>query len=162
GWYLLPAIAGFLSKAPALIYPLIQFAYIFLMEADRKWLPALRATLPALAVAVAAAVLTFRLTPSTYLPRATTPPLSPLTPPWLYRLTQPWIALRYFGTFFLPINLNADHGWDYVSGRFSEEALVGYVFLAVLVLVVIVASRRPANRPAAFGLTWFVLALVPV
>jgi len=154
GWYLIPAIAAFLSKAPALIYPLILLAYIFLMEEDRKWGPSLRAAMPALVVTGVAAILTMVMTPGTYNPGAAVP--------WLYRITQPWIALRYFGCFFLPVNLSADRDWTYVSGPFSGEALAGYLFVVVLILVAIGASRRRANRPVAFGIAWFFLALLPV
>ena len=34
GWYLLPAVLAYLAKAPALIYPLILLAYVFLFELD--------------------------------------------------------------------------------------------------------------------------------
>src|SRR5579862_8369863 len=34
GWYLLPAILAYLAKAPALIFPLILLAYIFLFEEE--------------------------------------------------------------------------------------------------------------------------------
>src|SRR6185369_1895576 len=54
GWYLIPAVLAYLSKAPALIYPLLLLAYVFLFEEagtlgdwDKnrpKWVAALRTT----------------------------------------------------------------------------------------------------------------------
>lgn len=153
-WYLIPAVLAYLSKAPALIFPLILLAYVFLLEEDCKWRPALRAAVPALAVTAAAAILTARMTPASYTPGAESPSM--------YRITQPWIALRYFKNFFLPTGLSADTDWGYVPGVFSGEALAGYLFVALLIAVAVRAARRPDTRPVAFGIAWFFLALLPV
>jgi len=48
-----------------------------------------------------------------------------------------------------------------VSGPFSMEALIGYAFVLGLLAVAIRASRKPETRPAAFGIVWFFLALMP-
>ena len=163
GWYLLPAIAAYLSKAPALIYPLLLLSYVFLMEQEgtlgawaenrTKWAAAIRAAVPALLVTAAAALLTWKMTPAVYQGGATSP--------WLYRTTQPWVALHYFISFFLPTGLSADSDWTPVSGPFSGEALAGYLFVAALLAVAFRTSRRPETRPIAFGLLWFILALLP-
>jgi tetratricopeptide (TPR) repeat protein len=163
GWYLLPAIAAYLSKAPALIYPLLLLSYVFLMEQEgtlgkwaenrTKWAAAIRAAVPALLVTAAAALLTWKMTPAVYQGGATSP--------WLYRATQPWVALHYFISFFLPTGLSADSDWTPVSGPFSGEALAGYLFVAALLAVAFRTSRRPETRPIAFGLLWFILALLP-
>jgi protein O-mannosyl-transferase len=155
GWYLIPAVAAYLSKAPALIYPLILLAYVFLLEKDCKWRPALRASVPALSVTAAAAILTVVMTPGANSAAGATSDA-------LYRLTQPWIALRYFACFFLPIGLSADHDWGYVAGPFSGEALAGYIFVAGLMVVAVGASRQRETRPVAFGIAWFFLALLPM
>jgi tetratricopeptide (TPR) repeat protein len=156
GWYLIPAVLAFLAKAPALIFPLILLAYIFLFEQDAqraKWKATLRAALPALAVTAAAAILTAKMTPAAFNPGAKSA--------WLYRLTQPWVALHYFKSFFLPTGLSADSDWPYVSGPFSGEALLGFLFVAALLAAVVYSWRRREARPIAFGLLWFVLALLP-
>ena len=156
GWYLIPAVAAYLSKAPALIYPLILLAYVFLLEQYGKWRLALRACVPALSVTAAAAILTAAMTPDA------TSALPAAGPAWMYRLTQPWVALRYFASFFLPIGLSADHDQGSVTSAFSGEALAGYLFAAALIVVAVRASRRPETRPVAFGIAWFFLALLPV
>ena len=163
GWYLLPAVLGVLSKPPALIFPLLLLSYVFLMEqagslgnwaANReKWIAALRATIPAFAVAAAGALLTWAKTPATFHGGATSP--------GLYIATQPWVALHYFKTFFLPTGLSADSDWTPVSSPFSGEALAGYLFLAVLLVAAFRTSRQRETRPIAFGLLWFFLALLP-
>lgn len=164
GWYLLPAIAAYLSKAPALIFPLILLAYVFLMEQEgtlgdwaqtrTKWTAAFRATLPAFVVTAVAALLTWKMTPA-----------GGATSPWLYRAmywaTQPWVALHYFKSFFLPTDLSADSDWRPVSSPFRWEALAGYLFVAALLVVAFRTSRSRETRPIAFGILWFILALLP-
>jgi len=163
GWYLLPAIAAYLSKAPALIYPLLLLSYVFLIEQEgtfgnwaanrSKWIAAFRATAPALAVTIVAALLTSILTPATYQGGAVSP--------GLYRATQPWVALHYFKCFFLPTDLTADTDWTTVSDPFSGEALIGYIFIAALLVAVWRTARSRELRPIAFGVLWFLLALLP-
>jgi tetratricopeptide (TPR) repeat protein len=168
GWYLLPAIAAYLSSAPALIFPLLLLSYVFLVEQEgtlgawaenraenrEKWAAAFRTTVPAFAVTAVAALLIWIMTPA-----AT--PHGAATSPWLYRATQPWVALHYFKTFFLPTGLSADSDWTPVSGPFSLAALAGYLFVAALLVAAVRTSRRPETRPVAFGILWFFLALLP-
>ena len=163
GWYLLPAVAACLAKPPALIFPLLLLAYVFLMEQEGAFslangaangkaaIGALRACLPALLVIAAAGILIAKMTPPTF--QAGGDPL-------LYRLTQPWVALHYFKSFFLPTDLSADSDWTYVP-PFSGEALTGYAFGIVLLAAIAYTSRKREMRPIAFGLLWFIVTLLP-
>ena len=165
GLYLLPAVAAYLAKAPALIFPVILLAYVYLFEfgAGKPESPSrpgrlsagllsLRATWIAFAVTAAAAILTSKMTASTYSPGAVSASL--------YRITQPWVALHYFKSFFLPTGLSADSDWTYVQ-PFSPQALAGYLFVAVLLAVAHYTSRKRELRPISFGILWFFLALLP-
>lgn len=164
GWYLLPALAACLSSASALIFPLLLLSYLFLVEQEgtlgdwaenrQKWSAALRAAVPALAVTAVAALVIWIMTPAAI-------PRGAATSPWLYRATQPWVALHYFKTFFLPTGLSADTDWRPVSGPFSMAALAGYLFVAAMLVAAFRTSRRPETRPVAFGILWFFLALLP-
>ena len=159
GWYLLPAVAAMLAKAPALIFPLILAAYVYYFEEDgqaeegNRWPATLRVALPALLVTAAAGMLTWKMTPPGFKTGAVSGAL--------YRLTQPWVALHYFKSFFLPTDLSADTDWTYVAGPFSGTAVAGYLFVALLVAGIVWASRRRETKPIAFGLLWFILALLP-
>jgi Tfp pilus assembly protein PilF len=155
-------VLGFLSKAPALIYPLILAAYVWLFETAwqaeapvprSRWWRAMRAVLPAFGVTIAFAVLTAKMTPATYDPGA--------DDALLYRVTQPWVAAHYFKWFFLPAELTADRGWDYVAGPWSAAAAAGYMFVIALLAVTVAAARRRVTRPIAFGILWFLFALLP-
>ncbi len=156
GFYLLPAAAAYFAKAPALIFPLILMAYVFLFELDanpRRWREALRATAPAIAVAIVAAILNARMTPPSYIAGASSDSL--------YRLTQPWVALHYFKSFFLPTELSADTDWGYVSDPLATDAVAGYVFVLGLLVVAWRTARSREARPVAFGIIWFFLAQLP-
>jgi tetratricopeptide (TPR) repeat protein len=148
GLYLIPAVLAYMSKAPALIFPLILAVYIWLFESDR-W----KDLLPAFVVTAAAAVFTAKITPPSFTGGAVSNSL--------YRLTQPWVALHYFKSFFLPTELSADSDWGYVSGPFSLQAVAGYLFVIALLAAGWYASRRRETRPIAFGIAWFFLALAP-
>jgi tetratricopeptide (TPR) repeat protein len=156
GWYLIPPALAMLSKAPALVFPLLLLAYVWLFEpgpeGERKWKFALRPVLPATALAAAAGYLLWRMQPETWSPGAESAAL--------YRITQPFVALYYFKSFFLPAGLNVDPGWHYVS-PWSWQALSGYLFVLVLAAMAGVASRTRRGKPVAFGIVWFFVALLP-
>ena len=78
----------------------------------------------------------------------------------MYRLTQPWVALHYFKSFFLPTGLSADTDWIYLD-PFSLQALAGYLFVIALLAAAFYTARRPKSRAISFGLFWFFLALLP-
>ncbi len=152
GVYLIPFAAALLSKAPALVFPALLFAYLYLFE-DRQAGRAFRSILPSLAVTLILAGLQVRMTPPTFTPGAASPSG--------YRLTQPYVALRYFESFFLPVRLSADTDLGPVSSALQPEALAGFIFLAALLAAALFCSRKRLTAPIAFGLWWFVLALLP-
>jgi len=152
-WYLIPAILATLAKTPALIFPAMLIAYIYFIESPGNWKGALRATVPAILATLVSAAIQARFTPPAFNAGAASAAL--------YRVTQPYVALYYFKSFFLPTELSADSDWGYVPGVFSSQAVIGYVFLAALIWAIVRASRTPAARPVAFGLAWFVLGLLP-
>ncbi|MGH9829147.1 MAG: hypothetical protein ACREDR_38500, partial [Blastocatellia bacterium] len=165
GLYMAPGVVGMLAKAPALIFPVILLLYAFLFdmggsfgvsnwaENRKRWAAALRATLPAFLITAVVAGLIWKMTPGTYTTGAASP--------FLYRMTQPLVALRYFKSFFLPTELSADSDWTVVSGLFSTEALIGICFVAGMIWLAVWTSRKPMWRPISFGLMWFLLALLP-
>ena len=152
-WYLLPILPAVLAKPPALVFPALLTAYIYLFERERDWRTAARAALPAWVLCGAAGLLLWRMTPATFAAGAGSW--------WPYWITQPFAALHYFKTFFLPTELSADTDWTPLPGVFSTQAVVGMVFVLALIYAAMRASRLPRWRPLSFGLAWFLLALVP-
>jgi len=156
-WYLLPAAAGMLAKPPALVFPLLLLAYVLLFEQEgaagfRKWTSAVVSVFPATLLAVAIAYLAARMQPPTWTPGA----VSALS----YRIEQPFVALHYFQSFFLPIGLNVDPAWRYIA-PFGLQALAGYIFVLAAVAGAVVAARSRAGKPVAFGVIWFFVTLLP-
>ncbi len=135
-----------------MVFPAILLLYVFLLEQQGtllaaegaapapqlqrlKWKAAFRAIVPALLVTAAFALLQSAMTPANFAPGAPSG--------FLYRITQPYVALHYFKSFFLPTELSADSDWSYVRGPFSTDAVVGYLFVAALL------CGRRLGRPAA-------------
>jgi tetratricopeptide (TPR) repeat protein len=109
--------------------------------------------MPALLVGIGGAILTACMTPPAYAAGAMSGSM--------YRFTQPWVALHYFKTFFLPTELSADTDWGYVSDPLATDAVTGYVFVVGLLVAAWRTARSRETRPVAFGILWFLLALLP-
>jgi len=152
GLYLLPVIAGVLSKAPAAIFPALLFAWIWFFD-DQKFKSALLRTLPALIVTGAVAWLTVLMTPSTYVAGAYFA--------YGYRITQPAVLLGYFLKFFVPLGLSADTDRVVMNSILQPDAIHGLLFLAALVGAALWCAKRKEMRPIAFGLIWFLVASLP-
>ena len=163
GLYLLPVIAGVMSKAVALIFPAILFAYVLLFEPREGDQPehirwpqlrrSLRICLPATVACVLLAILQAPMTPKTFNPGAASRAG--------YWLTQPIVAFHYFKTFFLPTELSADTDRQLVSNFLGETSVIGIAFLIGWALTIRSSLRKRETRPIAFGLLWFLLALLP-
>jgi protein O-mannosyl-transferase len=156
GIYLVPVAAGLLSKPPALIFPALLAAYLFLIEehASRSsWRRVLRGSLPSLLLTAIFLALQSSLTSKSFDPGSASAVR--------YLITQPYVWFRYFVSFFLPLHLSADSDLQPLASVFSLEAIGGFLFVAFLLFSISVAARRPAGRPVAFGLAWFVLGLIP-
>jgi len=98
-------------------------------------------------------VLTIAMTPSSY-----TPSIFSAT---AYRITQPYVALRYFRSFFLPVHLIADSDLAPLTSAMSLEGVAGFAFRVAMLVAIWWCAHRVETRPVAFGLAWFLLARGP-
>jgi tetratricopeptide (TPR) repeat protein len=163
GLYLLPVVAGVLAKPVALIFPAILFVYVLLFECPDEDEPermrraqirrSLRVCLPAVVVCTLLAILHVVVTPRTF-EAGTASRIG-------YWLTQPIVAFHYFKTFFLPTELSADTDRQLVSNVFSETFVIGLAFLVGVIFAIRSTLRSRETRPVAFGLLWFLIALLP-
>jgi len=78
-----------------------------------------------------------------------------------YVITQPYIYLHYVSMFLLPLQLSADTDWGTFKSITDPRAMIGFVFLASLIFTIFYTSQTKKYRPIAFGISWFLLALVP-
>jgi tetratricopeptide (TPR) repeat protein len=153
GLYLLPFVFGIFSKPPAIVLPVLLFAYVAYFDAEGKnrWKRAATAALPSIAVGALAIWLQSAMTPKSFAPSTISN--------FDYCITQPFVLLRYFGSFFLPIHLNVDTDLGAFDG-FTTNAMWGFLFLAAVVLAIWLTARRKILRPISFGLLWFLVASI--
>lgn len=154
GLYLIPVALGLLSKPPALVFPAILFTYLMLFE-DAPAGRALARSVPALLLSIGMGALAGAMTPKSYDPGA--------WPAHDYRITQFLVALRYFRNFFLPLQLTADTDHIAETSIFHGYVWVGVLFVMALMAAAIYCSRQQRRelRPIAFGIYWYILALLP-
>ena len=148
GLYLLPVIFGILSKLPAVVFPVLLFAWIALFESE-----ALVRTLPALAATALASGLVILKTPPTYSGGASSA--------YGYIVTQPDILRGYFLKFFLPFGLSADTDHPTFTSIWNPDALTGFLFLGLLIAAIVWCTKQSQFRPIAFGLIWFLVTSLP-
>jgi tetratricopeptide (TPR) repeat protein len=121
-------------------------------DKPKSWRRAAVAAVPSLVVGVAAMVLQSAMTPKTYTPATISH--------FDYVVTQPFVLLRYFGSFFLPLHLNVDTDFGVFDGV-TGVAVVGFGFVALVCVAIWATARRRAWRAVSFGLLWFLVASVP-
>ena len=154
GLYLLPFAFALLSKPPAVVFPVLLFLYIVMFESEEKgrYLKAALSSLPSILVCGLLMGLQSALTPKTYTPSTLSE--------WSYIVTQPYVLLRYFGALFLPTHLNVDTDLQPFT-TLTAPALLGFLFVALLVAAAWFTARSRALRPISFGLLWFLIASLP-
>ena len=163
--YMIPAIIGMFAKETTSVFIVFLFAYIFLFEENRSlsdffkirhlkitW----KTIVKILPVAIIFSLLMYFIIkhiPATFT-AATNSKFS-------YLITQPFVIVHYFNTFFLPMNLSADTDWKPLTNIFDDRVLVGTTFLIFLIVVAFFTSRKKELRPVTFGIIWFLVALLP-
>lgn len=159
--YLLPAALGVLAKEQGAMAAPLLFLWIGLIEQQqplssllhpRNLVRAVRPALPAFAVCGGLVLLAMRMAPG-WVPGGSSR--------WLYLATEPWVLLHYVAMFFLPVALTADTDLGLVSSIADWRVLAGTLFVAGLIALAAFTSRSARTRPVAFGLLWFLVALVP-
>jgi tetratricopeptide (TPR) repeat protein len=157
GVYLLPLVVALLSKPPAAVFPVLLITYVYFFEfASEAALPRLRRSfivaVPSLALTLLLLALQSAMTPKSFAPT--------ILPAADYRLTQPYVWLRYFGSLFLPLHLNVDTDLALLS-TLNLQAVAGLLFVAALGVAIWMTARRRVLYPIAFGLIWFVVTQLP-
>lgn len=164
-FYLLPVVVGMFAKEQTAMFAPILFFYILLFETKMSlsdifnlkhfstlWNTLVK-TLPALIVCLGLGIFVIKMQPESFTPGGISA--------FDYFITQPWVYLRYFITFFLPFNLSADSDWKAFSNIFDERVIVGFAFLVLLAVTAFKTSKETQTKPIAFGILWFFFALLP-
>ncbi len=165
-WYLyiIPAVIGVFAKETVLVLVILLFFYIILFEQKlalaelfkaknfKQVLHTIGLLLPLLIVVIA--VQAYTLSKVHAIPGIS-------NPAGYYWLTQCYVWLHYFTSFFLPISLSADTDWTVILNAFDPRILIGVVFVIALLITIFKTSKKVETRPISFGLIWFAAALLP-
>jgi len=163
--YLLPMLLGGLAKPLTVMFAPLLFAYRLLVEERlspfdllrrdgwRKSGAALAGTLPAIVAGAGLFLFTTSMDPET-VRMSDTPRVN-------YALTQPFVWLHYARLFVFPVGLTADTDWAPVAGWSDWRIYAGFGFVALLAIVAVSFAAARRMQPAAFGLAWFAIALLP-
>jgi tetratricopeptide (TPR) repeat protein len=152
GLYLLPFVFALLSKPPAAVFPLLLFLFIVMFEQQGRYGKAALASLPSVVVCGALMAFEAAKTPKSFTPSTISA--------FSYCITQPLVLTRYVGALFLPIHLNVDTDLQPFAS-FTGEAILGFLFIALLMVAAWLTARSRVLRPIAFGLLWFLIASLP-
>ena len=163
--YLLPMIVGAFAKTPAVIFAPLFVLYLVLFEQHlsasdlltrqgwRSLRAALRKSVPALVVGVAL----FLFIEGMNAPTLTMGGGTSLE----YLRTQPFVWLHYGRLFLVPTGLSADSDWGLIPHWYDTRVFAGVLFVGLLLRTLWITSKTAAQRPVAFGIGWFGLALLP-
>jgi tetratricopeptide (TPR) repeat protein len=154
--YVLPAAIAILAKPTAAIFPVL-FAVFRLLFPDETRRPRGRArfveVVPPFLICGAVLLFVQHMTPRSWTPGAANAPN--------YLVTQPYVALLYFKTFFWPTGLSADYDLKPFVTPADAHFWIGYVFAVFFSEAAIVAAVFKKTRMIGFGLLWFLIALLP-
>ena len=164
GLYIIPAFLGVFAKETMLCLVIILFFYIWLFERDFSIADIFRAknfkTMLQVVLQIIPLILVVVATQVYALTRIKS--ISGISNPILpYVLTQTYVWLHYFISFFLPVNLSADSDWTVIPNLLDERVIIGCVFVVALFIAIFKTSSKHETRPVAFGLIWFAVALLP-
>ena len=156
--YVLPAAIAILAKPPAAIFAVLFAIYRLSFRQKNTRLTETRLqgvseiTVPFL---ICAALLLFvqHMTPRNWVAGAANA--------HNYVITQPYVALLYFKTFFWPSGLSPDYDLDPFTTTDDPRFWMGFVFAALLIMAAIAATIFKKTRIIGFGLLWFLIALLP-
>ena len=156
--YVLPAGIAILAKPTAAIFPVLFGMYRLLFEYHETRLPETRlqrAGQIAAPFVICAAVLLFvqQMTPHSWIAGAANV--------HNYLITQPYVALLYFKTFFWPSGLSADYDLNPLATTDNPRFWAGFAFSVLFIAVAVAVSVFKKTRVIGFGLLWFLIALLP-
>lgn len=159
--YLIPVGLGLLTKPVAAMFAPLLLAYILLFEIEgtgtgkKAPLPLyarLKMAVPSFVFSGIFLIFIEKMNPKTWVPGG----ISHLN----YAVTQPFVILHYFLSFFLPLDLSADSDWRALDSMMDIRFFAGSLFIIALTAIAL-AARKGKYRPISFGLLWFLIALLP-
>ncbi len=161
----IPIVIGILIKPTVVMYlPLLFFYKLFFergiglgeiwKKKNRKYIiEDLISLIPIMVIAFWVFFFTLKMTPDSWVPGGRSQ--------FYYFITQPFVILRYFWTFFIPLGLSADSDWEALKSIWDPRFIIGTIFLVLTLIISFLTSSSKKTSPIAFGLLWFLFSLVP-
>ncbi len=163
--YLIPVGIGALAKPPAVMFAPMLFFYILLFEQNislydvftkqhfKALWTSIKKVIPAFIFCAIMYLWVDHFTPKTWQSGGAS------TSHFL--ITQPFVILHYFSTFFFPFGLSADTDWTTLDSIWNIRFFIGMGFILLMIIIAFLFSRDARLRPVSFGIIWFFLALIP-
>jgi len=135
------------------VFPLLALAYVLLLDNGPGAKPVWRRVLPSALVCSAlwGAQLFFTWKYG----------IGYRLPAFQYWITEPWVILRYFFAALVPVHLTPVSDLKVFPYLWSPLALAGVAGLVALIVLAARLGKHERWRPVAFGLWWFLIALLP-
>jgi tetratricopeptide (TPR) repeat protein len=154
--YVLPAAIAILAKPTAAIFPALFAIYRLLFpetQIKRRAFAWVMEVIPGFVICGAMLLFVQRMTPAGWVAGATST--------HDYFITQPYVTLLYFKTFFWPIELSADYDLSPFTTTDDLRFWAGLAFTVLTSAAAIMAAVFKKTRVIGFGLLWFLIALLP-
>ncbi|MCF3111538.1 tetratricopeptide repeat protein [Niabella sp. CC-SYL272] len=167
GLYILLAVLGVFAKETVPVLPILLFFYLLLFENGfslydlfrrsniKKVLACIWSLLPLIVVVAGVQLYTLSRMSQASASHGMSNPLG------YNLLTQTYVWLHYFRSFFLPFDLSADTDLGVITNPLDWRIIAGILFVTTLIVTIFKTSRRSETRPIAFGLIWFAASLLP-
>jgi tetratricopeptide (TPR) repeat protein len=157
--YVLPAAIAILAKPTAAIFPVLFAVFRLLFPNPvvarhstraRSWLVEV---IPSVVICGALLLFVQHMTPRSW--------TAGNVKGQSYIITQPYVALLYFKTFFWPAGLSADYGLMPFVTTDDPRLWIGFAFTILISVAGTLAAAFKKTRIIGFGLLWFLIALLP-
>ena len=154
--YVLPAAIAVLAKPTAAIFAVLFALYWLIFPDERRQQRARAGAVEVVSpFVICAAVLLFvqHMTPRSWVAGAANV--------HNYLITQPYVILLYFKTFFWPSGLSADYDLNPFTTTDDPSFWAGFAFAVFISAAAIMAAVFEKTRVIGFGLLWVLIALLP-
>jgi tetratricopeptide (TPR) repeat protein len=156
--YVLPAAIAVLAKPTAAIFAILFAIYWLLFEKNKPRLTETRLQrigeiIVPFVICLAMLLFVQHMTPHNWIAGAANT--------HNYLITQPYVTLLYFKTFFWPSGLSADYDLNPFVTTDDARFWIGLAFTLFISTAAIVAALCKKTRVIGFGLLWFLIALLP-
>ena len=163
--YLLPVTIGFFVKEPTIMVAHLLLIYVlfyvkelsiikwFSINGAKEGISAAISLLPLFVLVVLLFLLSKSMASDTFVPGAGSR--------YEYMLAQPFVIIHYFNNFLLPLNLSADTDWRPIAQFYDDRVIAGTLFIIAMIATAVYCSQKKVLLPIAFGILWFLFALLP-